>query len=76
MHTLQELSTICCAGAGLALSEEAVWYGLRMTDKTGGSLRSQVKPENKYERKLLAEVLDPQEVCAFTTAILFGPSVV
>jgi hypothetical protein len=37
-----------------AVSEPALWYGLRMLERAGGGLRAQVKPENLYERRLLS----------------------
>ena len=36
-------------------SEEAIWYGLRMLEQSGGSLRARIKADNQYERRLLSE---------------------
>lgn len=43
------------------LSEEAVWYGLHMLKSSGQGLRGQVKCSNVYERRLLKDVVPPQE---------------
>ena len=42
-------------------SEEAIWYGLRMLEQSGGSLRSRIKADNQYERRLLSEVVRPED---------------
>ncbi|GMH35818.1 hypothetical protein BSKO_03686 [Bryopsis sp. KO-2023] len=48
------------------LKEEAIWYGLKMLDRSGLQ-HAQVKPENVHEEKLLADVLNPRELgCGFS----------
>ena len=44
------------AAGGVALSERALWYGMRMLERGGSGMRPAVKPDNMYERRLLQEV--------------------
>lgn len=48
------------AGA-MPLSEQAVRYGLAML-RRGGAPRAAVQPGNAYERRLLADVLNPEDL--------------
>jgi hypothetical protein len=42
------------------MDEQALWYGYRMLEKTGGALKPEIKTSNVYEKKLLDEVrLEP-----------------
>lgn len=45
----------------LVLSDKALWYGLLMLDKAGGGMKHTVKADNAYERRLLTEVVGPEE---------------
>ena len=56
-----------CARAGIkvqALSERALAYGVRMLERAGGGLRAPVATGNAYERRLLAEVVRPEDAGA------------
>lgn len=45
----------------IKLSEEAVWYGLKMLDRSKGH-QAQVSTENSREKSLLVDVLDPKDL--------------
>ena len=50
------------AGAVLTeLTERALRYGLSMVKMAGGGLRPQLQPSNSYERRLLPEVVHPDD---------------
>ena len=50
------------AGAVLPeLTERALRYGLSMVRKAGGGLRPHVQPSNSYEKRLLPEVVHPDD---------------
>lgn len=42
---------------GLQLSEGAIYYGLRMLERSGGAMRQHITTENMYEQRLLPEVV-------------------
>ena len=46
---------------GLQLSEGAIWYGLHMLERSGGSMRQHITTENMYEQRLLPEVVSMQQ---------------
>ena len=49
-------------GAALPeLTERALRYGLSMVKKAGGGLRPHVQPANSYEKRLLPEVVHPDD---------------
>lgn len=48
-------------GSTLALSEGAVRYGLGMLQRGSGSPKAAVEPSNRYEKRLLEEVVSPEE---------------
>jgi len=39
-----------------AVSEKALWYGIKMLERSGGGLKDAIKTDNQFERRLLAEV--------------------
>ena len=43
------------------LTERALRYGLSMVRKAGGGLRPHVQPSNSYEKRLLPEVVHPDD---------------
>ena len=43
------------------LTERALRYGLSMVKKAGGGLRPHVQPSNSYEKRLLLEVVHPDD---------------
>lgn len=49
----------CCHAEqqGLQLSEGAIYYGLRMLERSGGAMRQHITTENMYEQRLLPEVV-------------------
>lgn len=46
------------------MTERALWYGLKMLERGGGAVRGGVRAENAYERRLLAEVIRPEDAGA------------
>lgn len=42
---------------GVQLSEGAIWYGLHMLERAGGTMRQHIATENMYEQRLLPEVV-------------------
>ena len=44
-----------------ALSEKTLLYGLRMLDRVGTGLRPPIRTDNAYERRLLPEVICPED---------------
>ena len=42
------------------LSEEALWYGIKMQAQSGGRVRQAIKAANTYEKRLLPDVVHPQ----------------
>ncbi|KAL4437954.1 hypothetical protein ABPG77_004175 [Micractinium sp. CCAP 211/92] len=50
------------SGSGaLCLSEGALRYGLGMLQRSSGSPKAAVEPSNRYEKRLLEEVVSPEE---------------
>ena len=43
------------------LSERALRYGLSMARKAGGGLRPHIQASNSYEKRLLPEVVHPED---------------
>jgi len=43
------------------LSERALRYGLSMVKKAGGGLRPQIQTSNSYEKRLLPEIVHPDD---------------
>ena len=52
---------VCVEWAEMRTSEEAIWYGLKMLEQSGGSLRARIKADNQYERRLLSEIVRPED---------------
>ncbi|KAL3152348.1 hypothetical protein ABBQ32_001411 [Trebouxia sp. C0010 RCD-2024] len=49
---------------GVQLSEGAIWYGLHMLERAGGTMRQHIATENMYEQRLLPEVVKSDEAGA------------
>ena len=43
------------------MSEEALWYGIKMQAQSGGRVRQAIKASNTFERRLLPDVIHPQD---------------
>ncbi len=57
-------SSYSADGTGAALkelSERALRYGLSMARKAGGGLRPHIQASNSYEKRLLPEVVHPED---------------
>ena len=48
-------------GVPSELSEASLFYGLNMLEKAGEALRGKVHCDNTFEKKLLSEVVSPED---------------
>lgn len=57
-----DLASDLSAFEPLQLSEASLRYGLAMLQRSGGTPRGSIQPENSYEKQLLGEVLAPEDL--------------
>ena len=54
---LTDVTALLAEQKSMQLSEGAIWYGLHMLERAGGTMRQHIATENMYEQRLLPEVV-------------------
>ena len=60
LHARGADALACLHTGPSGLSEEALWYGIKMQAQSGGRVRQAIKAANTYEKRLLPDVVHPQ----------------